>query len=97
MVLNSTGETAMSHYTVKFVGSRAEKERAALAECFSYLSKKQRDAIKTAAMSCNSVRGCYRMARFCCAFTGIREYYPVRALARFMIQTRFPSAFPLKD
>lgn len=76
------------HYTVKFTGTRAEKEQQALKASREYLGprslKKLVDNISSYILAGDRASRTmeYRAIRFFCAANGVQGYYPVRAVAR---------------
>lgn len=76
------------HYTVKFTGTRRQKEEQALKETISYLGPRSLRKLVDNISSYILAGGCvsrameYRAIRFFCAANGVQGYYPVRAVAR---------------
>lgn len=73
----------MSHYEVKFTGSKADKELQALTECVAYLGKDRFNKIShniAKGLRGASCKEAYRTLRFGCPFIGIQGYWPIRAM-----------------
>jgi len=73
----------MSHYEVKFRGSKHDKERQALKECVTYLGK---SCFNRFAQNCArelygaTSREAYRAVRAALPLIGISGYWPTRAV-----------------
>jgi hypothetical protein len=77
----------MSHYEVRFNGSKHENESRALKECVAYLGKARFNKIVQA--NAESLRGAsckeaYRAVRFALPFAGIQGYWPTRAFFKHL-------------
>jgi hypothetical protein len=72
----------MSHYDIKFTGSKADKEHHALKECVAYLGKDRFNRMvqdNAKALRGASCKEAYRALRFTLPFAGIQGYWPTRA------------------
>lgn len=81
------------HYTVKFTGSRTEKEAQALDATREYLGPRSLKKLVGNIASYILAGGRasrtmeYRAIRFFCAMNGVQGRYPVRAVARQVFHT----------
>jgi len=73
----------MSHYNVKFTGSKADKEAQALKACVDYMGKVRFNRVTleiAQSLKGLSAKTTYRSVCFYCDFMGIKGYWPVRAM-----------------
>lgn len=73
----------MTSYSVRFTGSKAQKDQQALEQCRFYLGDKFDSKAKLLAeyiQQSESKTKAYRVMQFYCDMMGIRGYHPVRVM-----------------
>lgn len=79
----------MSHYTVKFTGTHADKLTQAFHATVDYLGDDRTTKIATDIV--NTTKDCRKIIRWCrmvCMMEGIQGYYPVHAFTLYVLKQR---------